>query len=62
MSTVRVSESVVVEVPDVPGAFQTLKAGAKYRSDDQLVKTYPWAFESDVEMASAAPGERRGAR
>lgn len=59
---VRVSEPAVVETPGVPGAFTSLKAGVKYRADDPLVVTYPWAFESDIEMASAAPGERRGAR
>ena len=39
----------------------TLVPGDMYQSDDAVVKEHPWAFQrdSDVEEASAVPGERR---
>lgn len=64
--TVRVRDdiqAVSVEVPGVPGARVTLKAGDAYDSKDDLVRHYPWAFTADnVEQTTAAPGERRTAR
>lgn len=59
MSIVRVSQPAAVRHPDLPGQLVALKPGAPYDKDDPLVRAYPWAFESDVEQATAAPGEKR---
>ncbi len=64
-SYVRVLQTVSVVLDPGGGKaakFITLGAGERYDSDDPMVQAYPWAFESDMEDASAAPGERRGAR
>lgn len=59
MPTVRVTKPCVVTVSGVPTA---LRENEPYDSDDQVVREFPWAFRSDVEQATAAPGERRNAR
>ena len=56
---VRVIESVAVQHPELPGQLVTLRVNEAFPHDDPLVKAYPWAFESDVESATAAPGEKR---
>jgi hypothetical protein len=58
MSTVRVIEPVIVTDP-ASGALVTLKKGDAYEHTDPLVREYGWAFGSDVEDASATPGQRR---
>ena len=75
MARVRVKEAVIVRDPDGGGALVALKPDTAYDASDSLVKTYPWAFDSDdntpaeprrrrnrvggVEQATAAPGELR---
>ena len=62
MSKLRVRESVAVQHPDLPGQLVVLKANDPFDPKDPLVRAYPWAFESDVEQATAAPGEKRNVR
>lgn len=62
MAVVRVRESVVVRLPDLPGQMVPLRENDPYDDDDPLVRAYPWAFGSDVEQATAAPGEKRNTR
>jgi hypothetical protein len=60
---VRVRQDAVATVyDDTTGTFVPLKPGQPYESDDPFVRAHPWAFESDVERATAAPGEKRNAR
>lgn len=53
---------VSVESVEAAGVRVALVPGAKYDEQDPLVRTYPWAFESDVEAATSEPGERRNVR
>lgn len=53
----RVREAVVVHFE---GGLRALSAGQKFDDNDPLVRAFPGHFESDVEMATAGPGERRG--
>jgi hypothetical protein len=62
MAVVRVRETVSVRHPDLPGQMVALKANDPYDPKDPLVRAYPWAFGSDVEQATAAPGEKRTTR
>lgn len=62
MAVVRVSESVAVQNPEIPGQMVALVRDRAYDSQDPLVLAYPWAFESDVEEATASPGEKRNVR
>lgn len=59
MSIVRVAQSCVVTVNGIP---TVLRENDPYDSSDQVVREFPWAFRSDVEEATAAPGERRNTR
>lgn len=59
MSIVRVTKPSVVTVNGVP---VVLRENDPYDSDDPVVREHPWAFQSDVEQATSAPGERRNAR
>ena len=62
MATVRVRSDigpVSVEHPEAGELRITLKPGAAYDSTDPIVRTYQWAFESDVEQATGTPGEKR---
>lgn len=65
MSYVRVTEPHAVRHPDT-GDYVVPNPTQPYRSDDPLVKAYPWLFEADanrsVEDASAAPGAKRSVR
>lgn len=60
MATVRIKQglSSTVRNPET-GMWEPLVAGTPFEDDDEFVKSYPWAFESDVEQATAAPGEKR---
>jgi hypothetical protein len=65
MATVRVRSDVgpvSVEHPEAAGLRVALKPGQAYEHTDPIVKAYGWAFESDVESASAEPGEKRSVR
>ena len=62
MSVVRVRESVAVQNPEIPGQLVALVRDKAYDAKDPLVLAYPWAFESDVEQATASPGEKRNVR
>lgn len=59
MSTVRAIEAAIVTVD---GVQHVLRVGDAYDADDPVVRAHRWAFRSDVEQATAAPGERRGGR
>ncbi len=59
---VRVRESIAVRHPDLPGQLVVLKENEPYDPKDPLVRAYPWAFGSDVEQATAEPGEKRNLR
>lgn len=68
MPIVRATQSVSVVDPTITdgdgnpaGARTVIKENQPFDSKDPLVKTYPWAFEADVERATAAPGEKRSA-
>lgn len=60
MATVRALETVVVHHfdPEILGMV-SVREGDPYDAKDPLVKAYPWLFASDVERATAAPGEKR---
>lgn len=63
MPTVRVKADVQSAVYDYETqTYITLKPGDPYDSRDDIVRAHPWAFESDVESASARPGEKRNVR
>lgn len=63
MATVRVRQDAVATVYDAEtGTFIPLKPGTPYESTDPFVRAHPWAFESDVERATASPGEKRNVR
>lgn len=62
MATVRVRETVSVEDPEAPGQRVALLLNKAYDDKHPLVRTYPWAFSSDVEQATASPGEKRSVR
>ena len=60
MSIVRVRMDVQSVVYDAETEQHVpLRPGDPYDSKDRLVRQFPWAFESDVESATAKPGERR---
>lgn len=59
MATVRANQTVSVRDPEVPGQMIPIVKDKPYDSKHPLVRAYPWAFESDVEQATAAPGEKR---
>ncbi len=65
MATVRVRSDigpVSVEHPEAGELRITLKPGTAYDTTDVIVRTYKWAFESDVEQATGTPGEKRSVR
>lgn len=62
MAVVRVRESVAVQHPELPGQMVVLKENDPYDPTDPLVRAYGWAFGSDVEQATAQPGEKRNVR
>lgn len=65
MAIVRVKADIVavsVQHPEAFGAHVILKANEAYDANDPLVRAYKWAFESDIEEATAMPGERRNVR
>jgi hypothetical protein len=59
MSIVRAIKSAVVTVNGVP---VNIREGDPYDPEDDVVQQHKWAFRSDVEQATAGPGERRGRR
>lgn len=60
MSIVRVREGLRASIYDpAHDVYVPLTPGKKYDADDPFVRANAWAFESDVESASAAPGEKR---
>lgn len=59
MPIVRAIKATVVTVNGIP---ITLREGDPYDADDPVVREHRWAFRSDVEQATAGPGERRGRR
>lgn len=61
-SKVRALTSVAVRHPDLPGQMVVIKENEPYDAKDILVKSYPWAFGTDVEQATAGPGEKRNVR
>ena len=63
MSTVRVKADVQSVVYDRDNqTWVTLRPGDPYDSRDALVREFSWAFESDIESATARPGEKRNLR
>ena len=46
----------------VNGAPIGVKEGQAFDPKDPVVREYPWLFATDVEQATAAPGERRTTR
>lgn len=68
MAITRAIDPVSVRDPENEGVMQTLDPAKMYRTDDPLVKAYPWAFASDderdsgVEAATTEPGSRRSAK
>lgn len=69
---VRPGQVAVVRHPE-GGHLDVPNPALAYRDDDPLVKAYPWMFATDeeleteggpipIEMATAAPGERRMVR
>ena len=76
MSIVRVRPGVAAVVQDpATGELVSLTPGVEFDSGDPIVKANGWAFQTDaaedarprvrsvsVEQATAAPGEKRGAR
>jgi hypothetical protein len=60
MATVRVKQGVAASVYNpATETREILVPGKPYDTDDPFVKEFAWAFESDVEQATAAPGEKR---
>lgn len=59
MTIVRAIEPAIVTVD---GMQYVLRVGDAYDVNDPIVREHSWAFRSDVETATAAPGERRGGR
>ncbi len=61
MATVTHQTPVVVRHP-LSEQFITLARGMDFEDSDPVVAAYAWAFESDVESATAEPGKRRYVR
>lgn len=59
MPTVRVRESCVVHMD---GAPLVLRKDEPFDTRDPVVREFPDFFVSDVEQATAAPGEKRSRR
>jgi hypothetical protein len=59
MAQVRATASAVVSVNGFP---QTVREGQLFDTESDVVRQFAWLFESPVEEATAAPGERRRAR
>lgn len=57
MSITRATQTVVV-TPD-GGTPVVITEGDPFDSRDSIVKEFPWLFRTDVEEATARPGERR---
>lgn len=62
MPVVRATQTVAVRDPEGSGGMSVIAMDKPYDSNDPLVRAYPWAFEADVEQATAAPGEKRSVR
>jgi hypothetical protein len=58
MSILRVITPCVVVHPETKAPF-ALKPNEPFEDTDPVVKAFRWAFGSDVEQASANPGQRR---
>jgi len=60
MPTVRVKQMEAVSVYSAELENHiTLVPGTPFDAKDPIVKAYAWAFESDIESATARPGEKR---
>lgn len=63
MSVMRVRQDVSATVWDEDTlSWVPLVPGRPYDASDPLVRDNAWAFESDVEVATARPGEKRSVR
>lgn len=56
MGKVRAVQPAVVQVHGKPFG---VREGEAFDESDAVVRDYPWLFDSGVERATAAPGERR---
>lgn len=56
MAQVRASRSGVVTVN---GVVTSVREGQAFDSTSDVVRDFPWMFESPVEEATANPGQRR---
>jgi hypothetical protein len=59
MATVRATQSAIVRVDGIP---VSVREGQAYDDKDPIVLASPTLFVSDVEEATARPGERRNTR
>jgi hypothetical protein len=63
MTTVRIKkDAAAIVYNSVTGMHEPLIPGTAFEDDHPLVREFPWAFESDIEQATAAPGEKRSTR
>ena len=61
MRYLRANQTVALAHP-AHGAYCVVKEGDTVKEDDPIAATYPWAFDTPVETATAAPGEKRSRR
>jgi hypothetical protein len=59
MSIVRAVQSAIITIDAAP---LVIREGDAFNDDDPVVREHRWLFRSDVEQATASPGERRNAR
>ena len=59
MPKVHASRTCIVTHNGVP---VLVREDQSFDADDPMVRDFPWLFGSDVEEATARPGERRQAR
>lgn len=60
MPKVRAIDAFILTHPD--GYPVTVKPDQAFDPNDPLVRAHRWAFESDIETATAGPGEKRNIR
>jgi hypothetical protein len=59
MAKMYAAQSCIVRINGMP---ISVKEGHPYDSSDDIVREFPWLFDSTVEQATATPGEKRTTR
>ena len=59
MAKVNALQACIVRINGMP---RSILEGQPFDTSDEVVREFPWLFNSDIEQATASPGEKRTTR